>query len=119
MREPISLSDSTMDMVIAMSEGNPGGLSVLMDMLKSDDPAAPMMVLSLDDMNIRGTQIWLGYKDHCGSDMAVFLQAIKDRDPAMVATINEQSGIKEQAVTSGASFNHVAGQSREHRGMGR
>ena len=104
MRTPISLSDSTMDMIVAMSEGNPGALTVLMGMLESDDPAAPIMILSLDDMNIRGTQIWVGYKDHCGEDLAVFIQAIKDRELAMVQTINANSGINERAVISGASF---------------
>ena len=75
MRTPINLSDSTLDMIVAMSEGNPGALTVLMGMLESDNPAATMMILHLDDMNIRGTQIWVGYKDHClvGEQSVIFL----------------------------------------------
>lgn len=96
-----------MDTLLAMAEGNPGAGTVLGEMMNGEDPAGLTLVLHLDDMNIRGTQIWIGYKNHCGSDLKVFLQAIKDRDPAMVATINEMAalqGTKEKAVTRGASF---------------
>lgn len=116
MREPISLSDSTMDMVVKMAEGSPGAISVIMQLMNRDDPAALMDVLSLDDMNIRGSQIWLGYKDHCGEDIEKFAKAIKDRDEAMIATINANTSGKERAVKGGASFDNVAG-SGHSRGM--
>lgn len=125
-REAINLSDSTQSVIVKMSEGNPGALTVLVDMLKTQDPTALMNILSLDDMNIRGSQIWVGYKDHCGSDMDKFIQAVKDRDADMVETINREcyhpeidnDGYKHRAVTSGASFDSVAGQQPDVRGMG-
>ncbi len=63
-------------------------------------------------MNIRGSQIWVGYKDHCKQDIEAFKTAISQRDQAMVDTINSEcfqpdldyEGYKEKAVTSGASF---------------
>lgn len=123
MREAINLSDSTKDVVMKMAEGNPGAISVLTQLLNSDDPAALMLLLDLDDMNIRGSQIWVGYKDHCGEDLEKFTQAIRDRDRAMVDAINAEcwrikDGYREQAVTGGASFNHVAGQRPDVRGIG-
>ena len=59
MRKRIELTDSMNDMLFKMSEGNPGGLNVLMGLMDRD----PLVFLALDDMNIRGTQIWIGYKD--------------------------------------------------------
>ncbi len=118
MREPINLSDSTMELVHKMCEGNLGALNVLTQLLNRDDPAALMTILSLDDMNMRGSQIWVGFKDHCGRDIEKFAQCITERDADMVATVNENSGIQERAVTSGASFENMSGQSPDVRGMG-
>lgn len=125
-REAINFSDSTQDVLVKMSEGNPGALTVLMELLKRDDPGALMVLLSLDDMNMRGSQIWVGYKDHSGSDIERFARCITDRDADMVATVNAEcfhpdldiEGYKEKAVSSGASFDHVAGQRADIRGMG-
>jgi len=105
-REPINLSDSTQDTLVKMSEGNPGAISVLMQLLQRDDPAALMTLLSLDDMNMRGPQIWVGYKDHCGSDIELFAEKIGARDQGMVDVVNnecyhpemEYDGYDEQAV---------------------
>lgn len=88
-REKIELTDNVMDVVVKMSEGNPGGLSVLTEILKKEPTDGFFTILTLDDMNIRGTQIWIGYKDHCNSDLDVFIKAVKDRDQAMVDKINE------------------------------
>ena len=37
-------------------------------------------ILSLDDMNMRGSQIWVAYKDHCGQDIEKFIACIKERE---------------------------------------
>lgn len=126
MRQKIQLTDTAMDVMQTMSEGNPGALSVLMMMLQAD-PKNLMVILSLDDMNIRGTQIWVGYKDYCGAMrngddspptedecLRRFLKAIDDRDPKMVEAINNEciydnqyGSFKESAVTHGGSWNHA------------
>jgi len=90
MREEIKLEDSVMDVVIKMSEGNPGAVTVLSQMLKGDDL---LLLLHLDDMNIRGSQIWVGYKDHCHQDIELFKACIKSRDVEMVNTINNSGGV--------------------------
>lgn len=118
-RQPINLSDNTFDMVTKMAEGNPGAITVLMQLLKRDDPAALMIVLDLDDMNMRGPQIWVGFKDHCKQDIEAFAKAIRGRDAAMVETVNASMGVgEERAVTGGASFKSMAGQRPGVRGMG-
>lgn len=100
-RQKISLSMSFQDLIILMSEGNPGAATVLMMLF----PVAESLstILSLDDMNIRGSQIWVAYKDFAGKDMEKFLKAVRDRDPEMVAVVNRE--VRDRtAVTSGASY---------------
>jgi hypothetical protein len=90
-REKINMTGSTMDLLVQMSEGNPGGATVLGQILTNTEGSKGLLkVLSLDDMNIRGSQIWVGYKDHCKEDIDVFMKCIDDRDPAMIKTINDQ-----------------------------
>ena len=105
-REKIELTDTGMDLMVKMSEGNPGALSVLVKLMATDDPLDIMLVLHLDDMNIRGAQIWIGYKDHCGEDIEKFKEAIRNRDLEMVNTINNSRGLSPgtpRAVEHGAS----------------
>lgn len=74
------------DMVLMMCEGNPGALSVIMEILK--DEAGVLWLCHLDDMNIRGSQVWIGFKYYCGQDMKRFVECIKTRDEGMIAKIN-------------------------------
>lgn len=104
MRKNIELTDSVFDMLVKMAEGNPGAVSVLSQMLqKSGAIAGPMRILDLDDMNIRGPQIWIGYKDHCKEDITLFIRKVFERDSQLVAAINEISQ-DEIAVTHGGSW---------------
>ena len=103
MRKRIELTDSMNDMLFKMSEGNPGGLNVLMGLMDRD----PLVFLALDDMNIRGTQIWIGYKDWCKENMDLFRKLISSRDANLVKGINIQAarqGTKDKAVTGGVSY---------------
>jgi len=103
MREKIGINESLMDILFKLSEGNPGAITVLMQMLKQ--PLGFLQILHLDDMNMWGSQIWVGYKYYCGQDIVKFMEALKTRDPEMVRVVNEQCGDSgELAVTSGASF---------------
>jgi hypothetical protein len=103
-RPPISLSDTGFDMAVKMSEGNPGALSVITKVLQNDPEMGIFDLLNLDDMNIRGSQIWVAYKDHCGEDLEQFLDKTRSRDAAMVETVNRECGsYSEKAVTAGGS----------------
>ena len=100
-REPIKLSTKIADMIAIMSEGNPGRLRILLELRD------PISILGLDDMNIRGWQIWIGYKDYCGSDLEKFRECIRNRDSEMVNTINKSAirmNLSIRAVIGGASF---------------
>lgn len=104
MRKKISITDPA-SMIAKMSEGNPGAFSVLVEMLNRE--FGLFDILNLDDMNIWGPMIWIGFKHHCGEDLEKFVECCKKRDPEMVATINreaEMAGRPERAVVGGASF---------------
>ena len=106
-REKIELGDSVLDTVVKMSEGIPGAIEGLSDILKQDkDGFGIMLVLGLDDMNIRGSQIWEAYKYLYNENGKKFAEAIKNRDQKMVDFINQELAAvgEEKAVTGGASF---------------
>jgi hypothetical protein len=82
--ERIEGSDSIMNMVIKLSEGNPGALTVCMNAFQNDpeiDPIgalgglAPM--LALDTLGIYGSRIWMLYKDVCGERLPYFLAMLR------------------------------------------
>lgn len=81
----IKLSDNTMDIVIKMSEGNPGAISVLYKLLQPKtnliDPDTVMgrlgNILSLDTLGIYGADIDVLMNDICGNDMVKFITVIR------------------------------------------
>lgn len=107
-RKKLNATGTMMDVLMEMSEGNPGAISVLAQLLEGNPMDGFTSILALDDMNMRGSQIWVGYKDYCGQDIDKFRAAIKSRDQMMVDTVNEHqgTGTEEQACTRGASFQH-------------
>lgn len=72
-RERIGLNDTTMDIYMKLSEGNPGAVSVLAQVTKGYtkiDPDSALAslspLLSFDSHGIYGSKIWLLWKDVCG-----------------------------------------------------
>lgn len=102
-REKINLDDSFQDIAMKLSEGNPGALTVILKLF-ADEPDGIMAILGLDDMNMRGPQIWIAFKDHCGEDLKKLKECVFKRDADMVDTVNCESGMADKAVTGGASF---------------
>lgn len=106
MRDKIDIMETGMDLLVKMSEGNLGGLSVLVEIMQEGTKGF-LHILNLDDMNIRGSQIWIGYKYWADQDLEKFIEGIRNRNPEMVALINKEHALDsgtEVAVTSGASF---------------
>lgn len=110
-RKDITLDTSVMDLMTTMCEGNIGALNVIMELVKQDPDKGVFWLLHLDDMNIRGSQIWIGFKYYCGQDMNRFIECIKTRDEGMIAKINEMNegqGDRWKAVRHGASERQTA-----------
>ena len=68
----LQLTDTTFDMFSKMSEGNPGALTVLIELYKKGaviDPDSAMggimNILALDTLEIYGSNIWILFKDTC------------------------------------------------------
>jgi len=83
----ITLTDSIMSAVIKMSDGNPGAVTVLTQILNQgaaidpDDAFGALgALLSLDTEDIYGSRIWMLYKDvanHNLVDMLGLLRAVQ------------------------------------------
>ena len=83
MNERIKLTDSTMDVVVKMSEGNPGAMNVIMQMLTANniDPDNAMgglgALLLMDTYGIYGTDIYILNNDICDRDLAKTLAVLR------------------------------------------
>jgi hypothetical protein len=81
----INLADSTMSAVLKMSDGNPGAMNVIMEMLQPEsnkiDPdsvmGGMMKLLSLDTLGIYGSDIYVLHSDICGRDMSKTFAVIR------------------------------------------
>ncbi len=107
-RDEMSDDMSLEQFTVLMAEGNPGAATVMGAILQKQGEGAYMTLLNLDDMNIRGAQIWYGFKDHCRQDIDDFIAAINSRDEAMVKKVNasaKHDNPAHLAVRSGAMSN--------------
>ncbi len=95
----INISMTVKQAMTALGAGNPGALGVLGQLIQGQDafsgepsnhPISYPRLLDLDDMNIYGPMIWIGFKDHCKQDLGEFAKCLQARDPAMVKTINDE-----------------------------
>lgn len=63
----LKVTDTLLDVLTKLSQGNPGALSVLCQILKEDqengDGTLVFQLLKLDTLGIYGSLIWMLYKD--------------------------------------------------------
>ena len=104
-RQEITNNDKLEDVIKKMTEGVPGA-SVILANATNQNALGWFLVLELDSMNMRGSQIWLGYKDYCGEDVDLFWDCVKKHDAQMVEAVNIETakcGQKDKAVQIGGS----------------
>ena len=71
----IKLTDTMADVAYKMSEGNPGSLNVIVDLMDKADAIDPdcgfpmLHILGLDTLGVYGPRIWMLYKDVCKEDL--------------------------------------------------
>ena len=104
-RPKLDFNGTMIDTIMKMTDGLPGAIVGLTSLLKADKTGG-MLLLGLDDMNIRGSQIWEAYKYLYNEDGEKFAKAVGKRDQKMVDFINQELASigGEKAVTGGASF---------------
>lgn len=82
-KERIKLTDSTMDVIVKMSEGNPGAMNVLIQMLTPNniDPDNGLgglgAILLMDSYGIYGTDIYILNSDICDKNLAKTLAVLR------------------------------------------
>ncbi len=89
-RKDFTIAMSPMDIMTAMSEGNIGALNVIINLVKNHKDGL-LYLLDLDEMNIRGSQLWIAFKYYCGQSLEKFVECIVNRDPAMIDKVNEMN----------------------------
>lgn len=110
MTDSIQMTDTPVEAIVKMAQGNPGALTVmgqLFELAAKEDKHIEAMIylMHMDDMGMRGPQIWAGFKDWAGHDITKFRDAVCSRDKEMIAAINKHPGVSGRPVVAhGASF---------------
>jgi hypothetical protein len=80
----IQLKDTEKDVLIKMSDGNPGALTAMMEMLEKDKDIDPQAfrggmsaILLLDTFEIYGTDIYILWNDQCNRDVRRLLMLLR------------------------------------------
>ena len=114
----IELTDTTRDVVVKMSEGNPGALRVTMELLsktKDIDPDNALgglgTILRMDDMGIYGPRIWMLYKDVCGEDLTKMVGLLRAQQLGIVSKSKLYHAIENWG--DGLKLNVIMSQVRE------
>lgn len=71
----INLEMVPMDAIVKMADDNAGATHVMCELLQPDLVDGLMNICRLDDLELYGPDIWLAYKDICGSD----IKTLRDR----------------------------------------
>lgn len=73
----LTFNDTMQDALVKISEGNPGALTVCVEMLTRGAEIDPQAIggglismLMLDELEIYGSRIWMLYKDVCGENLS-------------------------------------------------
>ncbi len=106
----IELTDSPINMMAKLAEGNPGALTVLMQLYKDDERIdkdsglGPFgSLLALDSYGIYGSSIWVLYKDICGESVVNTIAVLRAVQLGFLATSILQDAVSRQD-RSGASI---------------
>ena len=78
--ERIEPTDNSSDVIFKLAQGNPGAISVLLQLIKKlGEMKSIIFFLSLEELDLRGSKIWEIYKDHCKEDIDMFIDHIKEK----------------------------------------
>ena len=117
MKEKIELTDTIEDVLIKLAEGNPGGLSVCLQIMKESaqidpDCAFPLLpLLSFDTLRIYGSRIWMLYKDVCKQSLTDTLGVMRGHQLGFVTRQQLNHAIDNYG--EGLDVEAVLGQVRE------
>jgi len=98
-KERIHLYDKAEDAVLKLSDGNPGALIVLIDLLKQ--PSGLLRILRLDAFGIYGQWIWIAYKDICKGNIDLLIEKLIKNGDELIKEIKETQDWKYYHSTTG------------------
>ena len=88
----IALTDTVIDTTTRMSEGNPGAITVMVNLMKEspkvdpDDMFGPLgPLMSLDSYGIYGSRIWMLYKDVCNQSAVRTLAVLRGMQLGLIS----------------------------------
>ena len=97
----IKLSDSIVDMVTEMAEGNPGAARVLVAIMNKTPAIDPQnvfkgtgVILFLDTLRIYGAQIWVLYKYICNEELPMMLALLRAVQLGIVTEDNVREALR-------------------------
>lgn len=79
----IQLTDTIQNVIVKMSDGNPGAITAMMELLSKanqidkSESFPVSYILLLDTYGIYGTDIYVMYNDICGRNLAKFMATIR------------------------------------------
>lgn len=80
----VSLNDSVKDIVIKMSDMNPGAIGVMMNIMNDTESIDQDcliggfgVIMTLDTLQIYGSDIWVLYSDICGKSMSKMIAVLR------------------------------------------
>ena len=89
----LGLDDTSLGVLVKLSEGNPDALTVCSDLLRNGakiDPDAVLKglspLLALDTANIYASRIWMLYKDVCGEDLTRMIAVLRATQLGFLST---------------------------------
>ena len=80
----LEATDTIRDSLMKMVDGNPGAITVCVNLLKFGEQLAPQggpaggmfYILALDEFEIYGSRIWMLYKDVCGENLNMMVAVL-------------------------------------------
>lgn len=91
-RDPYNSALSEVETIVLMSEGIPGAVTVIKQLYSKYPEDVDEIMSELDALNIRGSQIWIGFKDYSNQDLDKFKKSVLNNNKDMIKLINSQSG---------------------------
>lgn len=80
----LDLSDTGMDVIIKMADGNPGAITAMMAIMEKHDEIDPQAIMGgmgaimiLDTWGIYGTEIYILWNDKCNRDVRQMLMLMR------------------------------------------
>ena len=105
-RESLDITADIHWVVAQMSEGHPGAEMILNRLFDRGDTFLRNFCDTLNDMNVRGFQLWVIFDQCCDADDRKLINSILERDPAVVSFVNsvcEDNKMDIVAVTEGGA----------------